>query len=288
MNEPAFEEIPHEHVTLDGATIRYREIGQGPPIVFVHGLLTSGTLWRHVAADLSASYRCIVPDWPLGSHLAPIHADADVSPRGVARMVAAFLDALDLRDVTLVGNDTGGAIAQLVAAGNPARLGRLVLTPSDTFEHFFPPLFRPLQYIARIPGALYLGVRALGLRPLRRLPIAYGWLAKRPIPRGIVDGWLRPAQTRPATRRDVNRFLRAIDPADTLDAAARLPAFRRPVLLAWATEDRVFPIEHAHRLAALLPYATVAEIDDSFTFLPEDRPRRLARLIREFAAAPTA
>lgn len=286
MNARAFAEAAYERVTLDGTTIGYRDLGQGPPIVFVHGLLTGGTLWRHVAADLSASYRCVVPDWPLGSHTAPARADADLSPRGVARLVAAFLDALDLRDVTLVANDTGGAIAQLVAAGHPERLGRLVLTPSDTFENFLPPMFRPLQYAARIPGAIHLCVRALGIRPLRRLPIAYGWLAKRPVPPDIADGWLRPAQTCPAVRRDVTRFLRAIDPADTLDAAARLPAFGRPVLLAWATEDRVFPIEHARRLAAVLPYATIAEIDDTFTFVPEDQPRRLARLIREFVAAP--
>jgi pimeloyl-ACP methyl ester carboxylesterase len=284
----AFEEIPSRRVRLDEATISYRALGQGPPIVFVHGLLTNGTLWRHVAEDLRTSYRCIVPDWPLGAHTAPTRADADLSPRGVARIVAAFLDALDLRDVTLVANDTGGAIAQMVTAEHPGRLGRLVLTPSDAFENFLPSMFRPLQHAAKVPGTLYLGAQAIRIRPLRRLPIAYGRLAKRPIPRHIVDGWLRPAQTRHATRRDVARFLRAIDPADTLDAAGRLASFERPVLLAWATEDRVFPFEHARRLAATLPQATIAPITDSYTFVPEDQPRRLAELIHDFVSSPTA
>ncbi|KAB2339303.1 alpha/beta fold hydrolase [Actinomadura rudentiformis] len=281
----AFEEIPSRQVRLADATINYRELGQGPPIVFVHGLLSNGTLWRKVAERLQTSHRCIVPDWPLGAHTAPVRPGADLSPCGLARMVAGFLDVLGLQDVTLVANDTGGAIAQMVATEHPGRLGRLVLTPCDAFDNFLPPMFRPLQYTAKVPGALYVAVQALRAHPLRRLPMTYGLLAKRPIPDHIVDGWLRPAQTRHATRRDTARFLRAIGTAHTLDAAARLSSFRRPVLLAWATEDRVFPFEHARRLAAILPRATIAPIADSYGFVPEDQPERLAELIRDFVNA---
>ncbi|WP_433473690.1 alpha/beta fold hydrolase [Spirillospora sp. CA-142024] len=284
----AFEDAPYRELRLDDVTIGYRELGQGPPIVFIHGLLTNGTLWRNVADGLHGSYRCLVPDWPLGGHTAPVGANVDLSPRGVARIVAAFIDALGLRDVTLVANDTGGAIAQMIAVEHPARLGRLVLTPCDAFENFLPPWFRPLQYAAWMPGTVYLAVQALRLRSARRLPVALGLLAKRPIPDHIVDGWLRPAQHSRAIRRDTARFLRAVDTADTLRAAARLRSFDRPVLLAWATEDRVFPFEHARRLAAILPHATLAPIDDSYGFVPEDQPWHLAELVDGFVRGLTA
>ncbi|WP_433463359.1 alpha/beta fold hydrolase [Spirillospora sp. CA-128828] len=129
---------------------------------------------------------------------------------------------------------------------------------------------------------MYLAVQALRLRSARRLPVALGLLAKRPIPDHIVDGWLRPAQHSRAIRRDTARFLRAVDAVDTLRAAARLRSFDRPVLLAWATEDRVFPFEHARRLAVILPHATVAPIDDSYGFVPEDQPLHLAELVDDF------
>lgn len=274
-----------KQVELSAATVDYRDTGTGPPIVFVHGLFTNGTLWRGVVERLQDTNRCLAPDWPLGSHTRPLRAGADVSPLGVAALVAEFLDRLDLHDVTLVANDTGGAIAQLVAVHHPARLGRLVLTPCDTFDNFLPAMFRPLQYLARVPGLAGLLLQSLRLRPLRRLPMAFGWLTKRPPPPGIVDGWLRPAQRDRAIRRDTERFLRRIDARLTIEAAEQLAGFGKPVLLAWASEDRVFPPEHARRLAATLPDARLEWIDDSYSFVPEDQPARLADLIRSFAGS---
>lgn len=273
----------HE-VELSAGTIRYRERGSGQPLVFVHGLLVDGSLWRKVVPPLEDRFRCIVPDWPLGSHTVPMRADADLSPRGVAHMVAELLERLALEDVTVVANDTGGAIAQLLVVDRPERVGRLVLTPCDAFENFLPPVFRPLQYFGSIPGALAMSLNALRLRPLRRLPLALGWLAKRPVPDEVADAWLRPARVDRDVRRDVLHFLRSIDSADTLAAAERLHEFDRPVLLAWATEDRAFPVDHARRLAAIFPNAVVAEIPDSYTFVPEDAPEELARLVTGFAS----
>ena len=281
MNPPP--DLPRREVLLAHAAIRYRDVGDGPPIVFVHGLLTNGTLWRNVVPLLSDRFRCVVPDWPLGSHTAPLGAGADISPRGIADMIAEFLERLDLRDVTLVANDTGGAIAQLLAVAHPERLGRLVLTPCDAFDNFLPRIIRPLQYLARIPGGVGAVLQPLRWRPLRRLPVAYGWLSKRAVPPGITDGWLRPCLTDRAVRRDTARFLAAIDARDTLAAAAELGAFTRPVLLAWATEDRLFPYAHAERLASIFPDATLEPIADSYTFVAEDQPRRLATLLEAFA-----
>src|ERR1700688_3283749 len=114
---------------LPQGTVRYRDQGTGEPIVFVHGLLTNGELWRDVAPRLAADFRVIVPDWPLGSHEVPLEARADLSPPGLAAIIADFISALELDRVTLVGNDTGGAICQLVAVHHTEHLARLVLTP---------------------------------------------------------------------------------------------------------------------------------------------------------------
>src|SRR5947207_994811 len=110
-------------VDLDAGRIHYRESGSGPTIVFAHGLLVNGTLWRKVTPLLEGRFRCVVPDLPLGSHRDPMKPDADLTPPGVARILADFMSALDRQDVPLVGNDTGGAISQIVAANHPDRVG---------------------------------------------------------------------------------------------------------------------------------------------------------------------
>lgn len=274
---------PQRQATLTAGPINYRDVGgAGRPILFIHGLLVSGTLWRHVADDLSTDFRCIVPDWPLGSHAIPMRRGSDLSPIGISDLVAQFLAELDLRDVVIVANDTGGAVAQLLAVRHPERLGGLVLTSCDAFENFLPPMFRPLQYAARVPGALNLGVQALRWRTLRRAPFAYGWLSKRRLPESITQEWLKPCQTQRAIRQDATGLLRAINPRDTMHAAAHLTSFEAPVLLAWARDDRFFPMDHARRLAALFPNASLQEIEDSYTFLPEDQPHVLSAAIRGF------
>jgi pimeloyl-ACP methyl ester carboxylesterase len=274
-----------KQVELSAGTIRYRESGDGPPIVFVHGLLVDGTLWRNVTPRLEGRFRCVVPDWPLGSHVSPMRADADLSPRGVAQLIAEFLEALDLNDATVVGNDTGGALTQMLAADRPPRVGRIVLTPCDAFDNFLPPLFKPLEFAARVPGGLNASVQPLRIRALRRLPIAFGRLIKHPVPPEVTDGWLRPFLSDREIRRDTVRFLRAIDKRDTLEAAERLQSFDKPALIVWASEDRVFPPAHARQLAELLPDARLEEVGDSYSFVPEDQPERLAELIDGFVGA---
>jgi pimeloyl-ACP methyl ester carboxylesterase len=277
----------HE-INLPSARIRYRERGDGPPIVFVHGLLVNADLWRHITPALSgAGFRCLAPDWPLGSHEVPVPR-ADLSPPGVANMVGDFLDALDLRNVVVVANDTGGAIAQLLMVQRPERIGRVVLTPSDSFECFLPPPFVLLPKVARVPGAMWLLVELLRVRAVHRLPIAFGWVAKRPIDPEAVESYLEPSRRAADIRRDLARFLVAVHNRHTLAAARELHRFTKPVLLAWATEDRLFPMALARRLAATLPNATLALVGDSYTFIPEDQPAQLARLILEFSRAEVA
>ena len=269
-------------IALPQGTIRYRDSGEGPPVVFVHGLLVDGTLWRKVTPLLEGDARCVVPDLPLGSHRIAMGLDgAAATPAGIARLVGDLLAALDLDDVTLVGNDTGGVISQLVALDHGERLGRLVLTNCDCFEVFPPPAFKPMVQAARIPGALYAALQPLRTAAGRRLPMAYGKLA-REIPDEVTSAWVAPFLEDAGVRRETVRFVRSMDNAITLDAAARFPSLRIPSLVAWGQDDAFFPPELGQRLAAALPNARLEPIAGARTFVSEDAPDALADLIRGF------
>jgi pimeloyl-ACP methyl ester carboxylesterase len=280
-------------VELDAGRIHYRESGSGPAIVFAHGLLVDGTLWRKVTPLLADRFRCVVPDLPLGSHREPMRPDADLTPSGVARILADFMASLDLQDATLVGNDTGGAISQIVAANHPERLGRLVLTPCDAYENFLPPFFRPLQYAAKVPGMLTAVMQSTRIRAVQRSPLGFGTLiSPDAIDPDVLDAWVRPYLGNPGVRRDTVKFLKSISNRYTLEAAEHLRDFDRPTLIAWAPEDRFFKFKYAERLAAAIPDARLVRIENSRTFVSEDQPERLAEeiasFIRETAKSPAA
>ncbi|MDT4937141.1 MAG: hypothetical protein QOG80_812, partial [Pseudonocardiales bacterium] len=239
-------------------------------------------LWRKVVPDLSAAgLRCLAVDWPLGSHSIPVPG-ADLTPPGLAALIAEFLEALDLHDVTIVANDTGGALTQILITTQPERVARVVLTPCDSFERFFPPLFAPLTVLARVPGAVWLLAQSMRLRFAQRLPIAYGWLAKKPIEPEVMRRYLGPIWHDRRIRRDAARVLRSVHRRYTLAAAQLLPRFDKPVLIVWAEEDRVFPFSLAQRLARTLPNAQVRPLRDSYTFVPEDQPGELVDLVLDF------
>jgi pimeloyl-ACP methyl ester carboxylesterase len=271
-------------LTLPQGPLSYRDSGSGEPIVFVHGLLVNGQLWRKVVPLLDGRFRCIVPDLPLGSHETAMDPDADLSPPGLARIVDQFMAALNLERVTLVGNDTGGAISQITAANHPERIGRLVLTNCDAFENFLPPFFRPLQWAAKVPGMLTATMQGTRIAAIRRSPLGFGWLIKKDPAGAPLEEWVRPYLSDRAIRRDTIKVLKGIDPRFTFEAAERLRSFERPVMLAWAVEDRFFKLSFAERLAETIPGARLDRIEDSYTFVSEDQPERLAELVRSFAA----
>ncbi len=279
--------LGREHrVTLEQGDLRYYETGAGRPVVFVHGILTNADLWRAVVPGVAAAgFRCLAPDWPLGGHEVPMRPDAELGPVGIADLIAEFLAALDLRDVILVANDTGGALTQIMLARHPERVDRVVFLPSDCFEYFFPPIFKPLPPLSRVPGAMRLIAAVLRVRALHRLPFVLGWVTKRPVPREIAESYLWPPGRSAGVRRDLRKLLRGVHPRHTLAAAERLRAFDRPVLLLWGSEEKLFPIRLAHRLAALLPDARVVEVEDTYTFVSEDRPDAVVRHVVEFANA---
>jgi pimeloyl-ACP methyl ester carboxylesterase len=273
-------------LTLQQGTIRYRDEGSGPVLFFVHGALVDGRLWDPVVDRLRDRFRCVVPELPLGSHERALAAHADLSPHGLAALVGQILDALDLEDVTLIGNDTGGAICQLLVVEEPERIGRLVLTDCDAFENFPPKVFKPLVAAAKLPGGLRAVLAPMRAKPARRLPIAYGWLAKRPIPDDVMDGWVGRALADPGVMADLRKVISGFDPATLLDNAPKLASFAKPVLVIWAREDKVFDVAHAHRLAAVFPDARVEELTDAYVFVSWDQPDRVAELVGAFVAQP--
>ncbi len=263
--------------------VEYTEYGSGRAVVFVHGLFVSSALWRDVApAVAAAGFRCIVPDWPFGSHRLAMPANATLDPPAIGRLIRSFLDALDLQDVVLVANDTGCAYSQVAITQDAGRIAALVLATGDSLDRFFPPTFRFLQIFSRIPGSTFLLAQTLRARSLHRLPWVFGLLSKRPVPEAIMAAYLAPMREDSAVRRDLGKILRGVDKKHTMAAAAKFPAFTRPVLLAWAPEDKLFPISLAEQMSALFPNARVERIEDSFTFIPEDQPSRLAKLIIDF------
>jgi pimeloyl-ACP methyl ester carboxylesterase len=274
-------------VDLPQGRVNYRVAGPPdstlPPVVFVHGIMVNGELWTGVAAALAArGIRSYAPDLPLGAHPYPLSPDADITPRGVAKLVLSFMDALGLTDVTLVGNDTGGALCQFLLDTDPSRVGRLVLTNCDAFDQFPPPPFGLLIKLSSSPFRLWLMGQATRLTMVRHSALGFGPLVARPLDAALTRRWATPVLTDAGVRRDTARFMRAMRPADLVDVSTRLRAFDRPVLLLWGAADRFFKLPLARRLAEAFPHARLVEIEGGRTFIPLDEPDRLASEISAF------
>jgi pimeloyl-ACP methyl ester carboxylesterase len=274
-------------VELTAGPIAYTDTGgDGPVLVLIHGLVMDGRLWQDVVADLRSDFRCIAPTLPFGAHRRPMNADADLSLRGIGQIVADFLDALDLHEVTLVFNDWSGAQV-MVADDRVDRVGRLALVSCEAFENIPPGIPGRLAFLsAKLPGGLASMRHMLAIRPLRRLPITFGHMTKRGIPDALMDEWLEPLANR-EIRRDLAKYAtqgrRAR--AEMMSATPALASFDRPVLNARAAVDRVMPIAHARRVAGAFPNASVVEIPDSYTLVPLDQPHVLAHELRRFGAS---
>jgi pimeloyl-ACP methyl ester carboxylesterase len=278
--------MTHQTIDLPSGTIHYREAGPttGAPVVFVHGFLVDDTLWSDVPERLAESgFHTFAPTWPLGSHRTPMNDGVDLSPRGVARVVLSFLEAHDLTDVTLVGNDTGGAVCQFLLDEDPSRIGRLVLTNCDAFDTFPPFPFDVLFRLAKHPGATRAVLQSMRSTAMRNSKLGFGWLVKRRIGAEESRAWVTPYLTEPGVRRDVAAFARTAHATDLADVATRLPSFRKPVLLCWAPADPFFKIALGRRLESTFPNAKLVEIPDARTFVAMDQPERLADEIAAFA-----
>jgi pimeloyl-ACP methyl ester carboxylesterase len=270
---------------LSAGTIEYEDTGgDGPAIVFSHGLFMDGSQWRHVVADLRRDYRCVLPTLPLGAHRQPMRPDADLSMRGIAALLGELLEHLDLRGVTLAMSDWGGP-QLLIGSRHEQRIARLVICSCEAFDNVPPKgTAKALPYLVRLPGGIAAVVLPFRFDRLRRLPVTYGALSRQPVPRAVMDRWFGPATAQRAVRRDVAKYIRssAQGRRDLLAAVDALRAFEGAALVAWASENRMMPREHGRRLAELLPHARLVEIPDSYTLITEDQPAQLVACMREF------
>ncbi len=274
-------------IDLPHGTVHYRVAGPAnaatPPVVFVHGFLVNATLWTKTADALAAAgVRSYAADWPLGAHTIALGAHADQSPRGIARQIIAFIEALELDDVTLVGNDTGGAICQFLLDSDASRIGRVVLTNCDAFTNFPPAPFGQLFKAFRSPRAIRALMAPMRASAVRHSPAGFGLLVNQPLDADQTREWVEPCLSDPAIRRDVARFAQEVDPADLDAASNRLGEFAGPALLVWGAADRFFKLDFARRLCTAFADARLVEIENGRTFIPHDEPTRLAEEIAAF------
>ena len=268
---------------LKQGRLAYRAAGpatsSSPPVVFAHGVLVDARLWDAVADHLAAEgIRTYAPTLPLGAHQQPMNPDADLSPRGIAQLMLDFIAALGLTDVTIVGNDTGGAICQVVLGADTSRIGAAVLTDCDAYGTFPPRALAPLFQALRHPSVVACLATGLRLDRVRHGSLAYGPLSSGPIDPALTRDWVQPLASRDI-RRDLAKFARGVHPRVLLDAASRFSQFTGPVRILWGEDDPFFGTDLGRQLSEAFPRATLTTVPAGRTFLPLDHPGELAREI---------
>jgi pimeloyl-ACP methyl ester carboxylesterase len=261
--------------------IEYHDVGQGPVIVFVHLLLADATHWDKMVPLLAERFRCIMPTLPMGAHRLPTNEGSDLSIPGLARAIHQLLEQLGLTDVTLVGNDTGGAIAQVMAAEFPERLGRVVLTNSDMYDAFPPKMFAYFKLLPYIPGSMWVAGHSLKIRALWPLPFVFGALTNK-VDATKINRWTDALLANKLVRRDARRLIKTASADITNRAAEMLKTTKLPFLLAWGANDKAFKPALAQRFCTEVSTANLVLIDDCKTLVCWDRPDRLAELITNF------
>lgn len=269
------------HVDVPGGRIDVRSVGQGPTALFVHGLLVNGHVWDPLIPRLSDRLRMVLPDLPLGGHRSALEPDADCSLEAHAARVVQLARQLP-RPIVLIGSDTGGAIAQIAVAREPSLFDRLVLLPSDAFDNCPPKLLVPARWLAAVPGAIGAVVFSLRLRMV--MPIMMSLVSRRKSDAAFLDELIGDLRTDPGVRRDLRKLLRNLRPEVTRAVASELYQFKQPVLIAWSKRDPLFPLNHAERLAACFPRASVVLAERSRAFISIDEPEWLAEHILNFVA----
>jgi pimeloyl-ACP methyl ester carboxylesterase len=276
-------------IDVPAGVIQYDEVGSGPPVVLLHGLLMDHTLWDRVLPLLPAGFRYVRPVLPLGAHRRAMHPGADLTLSGQVRLVADFLDALRLADVTLVHSDWGGALF-LTARGLDDRVARQVILPCEAFDNFPPGLpGRMVALAVRLPAGVQLAARQLRVGWLRRSPLLFGQMARRPVPDELIRRWTEPVLSDPDVRRDLLAYCRGpFEAAALVRDTEALRRFRGEVLVLWSPDNRVMPAAHGRRLAALPPRARYAEIPGAYVLSMLDEPEAVARELGQFLTAAPA
>jgi pimeloyl-ACP methyl ester carboxylesterase len=260
-------------VATPSGRIGYTEAGAGPVSLFVHGVLLNGHLWRHQLAELSDVRRCIAVDL-LAHGDTEIASDQDVSVSANARMLWQFLDALEIEQVDLVGNDSGGGITQIFAALNPSRVRSLTLTDCDAHDNWPPEPFKPFLAMAAAGGLRGTLDAMLADKNIYRSAQALGPAYEHPerVTDDTIEAYLRPLVRTEQRTRDLERFLAAFDCKHTVAVEAELRKLNVPTLIVWGTDDIYFDVRWSRWLAETIPGTRRRiELNGARIFLPEER-----------------
>ncbi|MGW5521240.1 alpha/beta fold hydrolase [Gordonia sp. NPDC003950] len=269
-------------VDLPAGTIEYLDQGAGHPVVLLHGLFMDGALWDPVMPLLPDGFHYLRPVLPLGAHRIPMNTDADLSLTGLVHLVADFLDALDLHDVTVVHTDWGGALF-LTAIGRDDRVGSMMILPCEAFDNFPPGLpGRMASIAARLPGGLTLAARQIRSSLFRRTPMVFGWMTARPLDNDLARRWTDPVLTIPGIARDLAKYASTdFDPASLIRDTEALSGFDGNAVVVWSPDNKVMPTTHGRALADLLPHAGYREIGGAAVLLTLDAPTTVAAHLTE-------
>jgi pimeloyl-ACP methyl ester carboxylesterase len=264
-------------------TIRYSDEGTGVAIVFLHGTLSNSNTWRKVIPTLSHHFRCIAPTLPLGAHSVPLAPSADLTPPGIAALLLQFMDTLGLDKVILVGNDTGGAYAQVFTMNYPDRVAALVLCNTDALEVFPPKQFALLKAGISIPGFTFLMAQLFRIKPLLKTSFALGLLSHTLSKEDLHDLYVHFFIQQRGVRADFTKVVKSWSPQYTLLAAEKLSTFNKPVFVIWGADDtKLFPVELGRRVCDIFPDARFEVVENSLTYVQEDQPELFVSKLIQF------
>jgi pimeloyl-ACP methyl ester carboxylesterase len=276
-------ETQRKFVDTPSGRIAYVERGEGPVALFVHGVLLNGYLWRHQLAELSAVRRCIAIDL-LAHGATEITPSQDVSATANAQMLLQFLDATKIDSVDLIGNDSGGGIAQIFAAMCPERVRSLALTDCDTHDNWPPEAFKPFLALTASGGLSGALNAMLSDKNVYRSPGALGpaYEDAATVSDETIEFYLRPHIANDQRTHDLARFLLAFDCSHTVAVEAQLKTLQAPTLIVWGTDDVYFDVKWSHWLAETIPGTRRrVQFDGARLFFPEERWQAFNAELRE-------
>lgn len=268
---------------VSAGMIRYTDHGTGQAIVFLHGALSNGNTWRKVIPTLSKKFRCIVPDLPFGGHSIAMNPETDLTATGIAALINEFLNVLDLNDIILVGNDTGGAYAQIFTMSYPEKVSKLVLCNTDAFEVFPPKAFSLLKAGVNLPGFTTLMAQLFRFKPLLKTSLVLGLLSHTLTKEELYELYIRHFIHYKGVRADFTKVVKGWSTHDTIQAAEKLSSFNKPVLVIWGADDtKLFPIALGRRVYGIFPDARFEIVENALTYVQEDQPEAFAYKLVHF------
>ncbi len=271
-------------VEIVGNTIEYEDFGKGNPMLFIHGAFSSGKTWRKVIPQLSENFHCVVPEWPFGGHKIPMSDKQEFSPIGIADLIAKFLEALDMQNVIIVANDTGGAYAQIFTAKYGENVSQLILSNCEGFEIFPPKKFQSLKSMVKVPSYLWLLSKLFSYKPSLKWEMTFGLLSHTLTKEETFEFYVKHFVADKLIRKDFKKLAIEWHPKYTQKASKDLRGFNKPVLILWGVDDlKLFPIELGRRLNSIFSNSNFVEIKNSKTYVQEDNPNDFIESIKTFA-----